>query len=266
MNVLFDIQGSGRASGGLLLCEWGAAYCCVALLDGDTRLVHRLRYWALEDPLPADDFDAILDGIRQWSAHAARVVFCSAFPEAVLLPQRWAGGAQEVLPTLFPVLGQVQQDRLAEWQLTTAYAFPPALDAALRAGFPGAEYYHAFTPALKCGSGIDAATQLQVHFAPKQFRVLAKRDGFLQLAQVYRYDSPLDVVYYLLRIAAETGLPGRDTPLVLSGLIDEQSALYRELYQYFSNLHFSRTDGMATEEGRPAHYFTSLHNLAQCVS
>ncbi|WP_165917316.1 DUF3822 family protein [Flaviaesturariibacter aridisoli] len=266
MNVLFDIQGSGRASGGLLLCEWGAGYCCTALLDGDSRLVHRLRYWSLEEPLPQQDFDAILEGLRQWSAHAARVVFCSAFPEAVLLPQRYADAAATVVPALYPVGGPVQQDRVGEWQLTTAYTFPPALDAALREAFPQAEYFHAFTPALKGHSSIDAPTQLQVHFAPKQARVLARKDGFLQLAQVYRYDSPLDVVYYLLRIAAETGLPGADTPLVLTGLIDEESALYRELYQYFTTLHFGSAPGAPAEDGRPAHFFTSLHNLAQCVS
>ncbi|RYY40608.1 MAG: DUF3822 family protein [Chitinophagaceae bacterium] len=266
MNVLFDIQGSGRATGGLVLCEWGPGYCCTALLESESHLLHRLRYWSLEEPLPQEDFDAITEGLRQWSAHAARVVFCSAFPEAVLLPQRYAADASGVVPQLFPHSGRVQQDRIGEWQLTAAYAFPPALDARLRAAFPEAEYYHAFTPALRNPSGIDVPTQLQVHFAPKQFRVLARKDGFLQLAQVYRYDAPLDVVYYLLRIAAETGLPGRDTPLVLSGLVDEESALYRELYQYFSSIHFGATEGITAEDGRPAHFFTSLHNLAKCVS
>lgn len=266
MNVLFDLQGSGRASGGLLLCEWGPGFCCTALLDGERQLLHRLRYWSLEEPLPAEDFNTLVDGLRQWSAHAARVVFCSAFPEAVLLPQRYAGAAADVVPELYPTGGTVQQDRIGEWQLTTAYAFPPALDAALHQAFPQAEYFHAFTPALKGHHGVDAPTQLQVHFAPRQFRVLARREGFLQLAQIYRYDSPLDVVYYLLRIAAETGLPGADTPLVLTGLIDEESALYRELYQYFTHLHFGTAPGAHAEEGRPAHFFTSLYNLAQCVS
>ncbi|RYY88190.1 MAG: DUF3822 family protein [Chitinophagaceae bacterium] len=266
MNVLFDIQGSGRASGGLLLCEWGEGYCCTALLESDTHLLHRLRYWSLDEPLPAAHLDSIIEGLRQWSAHAAHVVFCSAFPEAVLLPQRYAEGAAQMLPALFPVAGRMQQDRIGEWQLTTAYTFPPGLDAHLRAAFPDAQYYHAFTPALRSHSGIDAPTQMQVHFAPRQFRVLAKKDGFLQLAQVYRYETPLDVVYYLLRIAGETGLPGRDTPLVLSGLVDEESSLYRELHQYFSSLHFGPADSIASEEGRPAHFFTSLHNLAKCVS
>ena len=266
MNILFDIQGSGRASGGLLLCEWGQGYCCAALLDGDSRLVHRLRYWTFDEPLPPADFDTIIEVLRQWSAHAARVVFCSAFPEAVLLPQRYADDAAAIVPALYPVGGRVQQDRIGEWQITAAYSFPPALGAALATNFPNAEYFHAFTPALKGHSGVDAPTQLQVHFAPKQFRVLARKEGFLQLAQVYRYESPLDVVYYLLRIASETGLPGSETPLVLTGLIDEESALYRELRQYFSTLHFGSAPGAAAEDGRPAHFFTSLHNLAQCVS
>jgi hypothetical protein len=264
MNLLFDIQGSGRATNGLFLCEWGAGYCCAALLDADSGLPHRLRYWSVEEPLPANELEALLDGLRTLADGAGRKVLCSAFPEAVAVPARLPG--DDVLTALYPVRGQEHEDRVGEWQLNIHYAFPAAIDAALRSNFPGAEYYHAFSPSLKRPAGTDAARLLQVHFAPGQFRVVARRDGQLQLAQMYRYETPLDVVYYLLRIAAETGLPATETTLALSGLIDEESALYRELHQYFSAIHFIAPENLPSEEGRPAHFFTSIYNLAQCVS
>jgi hypothetical protein len=264
MNVLFDIQGSGRSSDGLLLCEWGAGYCSVALLDSNSGLPHRLKYWSLTDPLPAGEQEAVLESLRLFSEDAGRVVLCSAFPEAVAVPAQLSGDG--ILTTLHPVRGTEHEDKVGAWQLNIRYAFPAPIDSALRSLFPGAEYYHAFSPALKCPSGTDAGRVLQVHFAPRQFRVLARRNGSLQLAQMYRYDTPLDVVYYLLRIASETGLSGPGTALVLSGLIDEESALYRELHQYFSSIHFAIPEGVPSEEGRPAHFFTSIYNLAQCVS
>jgi hypothetical protein len=264
MNVLFDIQGSGPADGGLLLCEWGAGYCNVALLDSEGALPHRVKYWTLSDPLPEEELETVLDTLRQLSESAASVVFCSAFPEAVAVPARIPG--EGLLTALHPVRGTEHEDRVGEWQLNIRYAFPAPIDSALRALFPGAQYYHAFSPALKHPVGVDAARVLQVHFAPGQFRVLARRDGHLQLAQMYRYETPLDVVYYLLRIAKETGLSGAGTTLLLSGLIDEESALYRELHQYFGSIHFASPEGVPSEEGRPAHFFTSLYNLAQCVS
>jgi hypothetical protein len=266
MNLLFDLQGSGRASGGLLVCEWGAGYCCAALLDGDSLLLHRLRYWTLDMPLSSTDRDQVLEFIRPLSAHAARTVFCSGFPDAVLVPQRFATSGAEIISELFPAAGEAWQDQVGAWQLSATYAFPPSLHKQLTSQFPAAEYFHAFSASLKTSNGIDAPSQVQVHFAPGQVRVLARKNGFLQLAQVYRYESPLDVVYYLLRILETTGLSRSETPLVLSGLIEGQSSLYRELHQFFTTVFFASAPGAIAEEGRPAHFFTSLFNLAQCVS
>jgi hypothetical protein len=52
----------------------------------------------------------------------------------------------------------------------------------------------------------------------------------------------------------------------LSGLIDKQSALYKELYQYFINIEFSEAGWNMAGTEYPAHFFTSLNDLAQCVS
>ncbi|RYZ00127.1 MAG: DUF3822 family protein [Chitinophagaceae bacterium] len=265
MNVLFDIQGSGRPDRSLLLCEWGEGYCCMALVEPDGPRVHRLKYWSLADPLEAGARNALVRELEVWGRHVEKAVFCSAFPESVLVPQRFSGGAvwTEVLS---PLRGGAHEDRIGEWQLSNHYLLPAPIDNALRTSFPAAEYYHAHTAALKNYNGIDAPEQAQVHFAPGQFRVLLRKSGQLQLAQVYRYSTPLDAVYYLLRILDAAGLPHASTPLVLSGLIDEQSALYRELHQYFGDLRFTAPEGVPNEEGRPAHFFTSLYNLARCVS
>jgi hypothetical protein len=49
-------------------------------------------------------------------------------------------------------------------------------------------------------------------------------------------------------------------------MIDQQSALYKELYQYFLHIEFRNASWTIPADEYPAHFFTSLNELAQCVS
>ena len=126
---------------------------------------------------------------------------------------------------------------------------------------------HAYTPSLKVFNGFSAPSQIDVYFGIRHFRVLVKKDNHIQLAQTYSYKNPLDVVYYLLKICYEVGLEQTEISVVLSGLIDENSAMFSELHSYFMNLHFAEAPAYSVPENDfPGHYFTSLYNLAACVS
>jgi hypothetical protein len=73
----------------------------------------------------------------------------------------------------------------------------------------------------------------------------------------------LDVVYYLLNICQKFGLSQEATHLSLSGLIDKDSALFKDIYQYFSDISFN--EGVSLNDDYPAHYFTSIYQLAACA-
>jgi hypothetical protein len=110
-----------------------------------------------------------------------------------------------------------------------------------------------------------AESQVAVHFTPFNFRVIVKKEGQLQLAQMYCYQAPLDVVYYLLKIIQEIDLLKEDTFIILSGLIEEDSALFKELHQYFLNVHFALPGNVTLQNNKlPQHFFTSMYNLAAC--
>ncbi len=111
-----------------------------------------------------------------------------------------------------------------------------------------------------------SANGLVVHFTNKEIRVTAIKQEQLKLAQIYAYTTPLDVVYYLLLICQEHDLSQTETPLLLSGLMSEDSAMYKELYQYFSNIQFWKpASKTALQSEYPHHFFSSLYNLAACV-
>ena len=96
---------------------------------------------------------------------------------------------------------------------------------------------------------------------------MALKNGQLQLAQIYPFTAPLDVVYYLLMISAQYDLPQAETKLILSGLLDEASALYKELYQYYTQVEFAyHPDFSLPPTDYHQHYFSSILNLAACAS
>jgi hypothetical protein len=128
------------------------------------------------------------------------------------------------------------------------------------------EAVHAFTCQLRSYNGFVAEDQMTVHFTGKEIRVIAKRDQQLKLVQSYFYTAPMDVVYYLLSIAREYGFSQSGTTLILSGLISEESAMYKELHQYFSAVHFWKPVTKAIlQNEHPQHFFSSIYNLAGCV-
>jgi hypothetical protein len=89
------------------------------------------------------------------------------------------------------------------------------------------------------------------------------------MAQTFSYITPADVIYYLVKICHEFGFTQQAIRLAVSGLIEKESALYKELVHYFLNIRFREPSWQAPVEGEaqyPAHFFTSLNDLALCES
>jgi hypothetical protein len=157
-------------------------------------------------------------------------------------------------------------DPIAEWQLINVYTLPLSVHNKIAAQLPGASFVHAYTPLLKIYNGFTSDHQVSAHFIGKQFRVMVKKHHHVELLQTYTYSSPMDVVYFLLKICTEFQLPQEETQIIISGLIEEDSALYKELHHYFLHMHFAISTTLSLPGHEyPNHFFTSLHNLAACV-
>ena len=91
-------------------------------------------------------------------------------------------------------------------------------------------------------------------------------NGELQILQSYRYKTPEDVVFHILNVCENFEV--KDVGLQLFGMIEKDSALFRELHKYFLNIHFGVLPGNCNyAEGIkefPAHYFSHLFSLAPC--
>ena len=147
------------------------------------------------------------------------------------------------------------------------FGLPKSLYQTLQQSFSTIDFCHAYTPGIKIYNGFVADQQLMVHFTPQYFRVLLKKQAAIHLAQTYSYTSPLDVVYFLLKICYEFELEQSTTNVILSGLMEKESPMFTELEQYFSHVHFAHPPEISLPESKYPHYFfTSLYNLAACVS
>lgn len=267
MKTLFDIGTEPAAtSQHSLLMEVGRGHCTIAYLNKESNRISWMQVVSFDETGMEAPFAELVRSLDQQAFDT--VVICSAFPQSLLFPTKYFRQDYTALNLLYELPAQAYfYDRIEEWQMVNAYAIPEPIYDALTEAFPAAKFIHCYTPAIKVYNGFVADHQLSVHFTEKHFRVLLKKDMMVQLAQTYAYQAPLDVVYYLLKICHEFELSQQEVFVILSGLVEKESILFSELAQYFTQLHFARPPEMALPESPHPHYFfSSIYNLAACVS
>jgi hypothetical protein len=150
------------------------------------------------------------------------------------------------------------------WQVYNVYAVEKEMQEWVTGKFPTARCRHQYSLAITKISAVDSGC-LAIDFRTATFSVIITRGSNLLLAQTYEYSTPEDVLYYLLKSCQHNSLSQQDVKVQLTGLIDRQSSLYKELNHYFINIDFREPIWNAGNE-YPAHFFTSLNDLARCAS
>jgi hypothetical protein len=265
LKTLFHI-GPEEQQGGPLLMEVGTDHCTYAFLSPDRRSITQLKYISFDPFNAAEALQSIMEQLGQ---PGSDVAISSAFPQALLVPQRiYQENDHSLLDLVYDAQAQqYHHDSIPEWQMVNVYGIPQPVFEALSRQFSSARFYHVYTTTLKVYNGFMAENQVSVHFTTREFRVMVKKGQQVHLAQTYQYTTPLDVVYYLLKICYEFALEQSEVTIILSGLVENDSALYREIHQYFSEVHFSQAQGLTLPENpHPRYFFSSLYNLAACVS
>jgi hypothetical protein len=263
LKTLFTI-GSQKTGSDTLLIEVGGDYCSYAFLNQEAKLFNQIKYFSFDEWEAEESLVRILDQIRE--DRVEQVIVCSAYSQALLVPQRHFTNYS--LLEIYAAPPQKNfHDGIERWQLVNAYGLPSAIYAIIEERFSPSQYLHVYTPVLKVNNGFGGADQIAICFTTQYFRVLVKKDNEIQLAQTYSYKTPLDVVYYLLKICYEFHMNQSQAVVVVSGFIDRDSALFLELHHYFLNLNFEQEPFYSLPENdNPHYYFTSLYNLAACVS
>lgn len=101
-------------------------------------------------------------------------------------------------------------------------------------------------------------------------RIVLYKNSALQIIQYFEYSEPADVVYHLLNTCRQFQVDPESLQLILSGMIDETSGLYTEIYKYFLNVSLKTlpSDVQLSDDmsEHPHHFYSHLIELAQCAS
>ena len=162
----------------------------------------------------------------------------------------------------------VVSENVPGWNLYNVYRLPSDLQSAASWKFLSAKSWHLYSVFLKNYSSKNGEIMI-ADFKTDEFSLAVIKNNKLSLAKTFSYTSPEDVLYYLLKCCQQFHLSQQTVKLSLAGLIEKDSAIYRELYKYFINLEFeSLSSEIKLAEAltvHPEHYFSSISKLAACV-
>jgi hypothetical protein len=273
MNMLKELFRVGsaiepEAAEQILVVRLGEKHCCFAITDKSGDLLLKLGYYATDpgrgNPLPA-----------LWELHPElnnafyRSSLCYDYTQSTLVEQSMyrKEESRSLLDALYGLSGteSIIVEQVQGWQIYNLYAIPADVQDWVNRKFSHAKYWHQYTVAIRNCRATDPGGHLLVDFRADEFSVVAAAENKLLLMQTYFYSTPEDVLYYLLKICHETGLSQQEARVSVSGLIDKNSALYKELYQYFIYLTFREAGWKNDEQDYPAHFFTSLNDQVRCV-
>ena len=158
----------------------------------------------------------------------------------------------------------ILNDIIPGQDLYNTYSVSKALNDTVLHQFPAIRGIHQFSAILKkVNSGSDKMTAIFYH---EKVVVILFKDGKFQLLNSYFYRTPEDVVYILLNICRQFDAP--DIPLEATGFIEENSALFKSIYNYFSTVElvkplveYQYEEGIAQY---PVHFFNHLFEFDVC--
>lgn len=252
-----------------LLIRCGEQHLCFAVCNSSGHVLHELVY-AQSAQWDAEDLNAWLQDhpLLQQSFYHTLVTWDHS--AALLVPAKFyrMEEARELLLQLHgpQPLADVVSEQVAAWQLYCVYAVPVYQREWIQHHFPTAVFLHQYSTGLKSLGATGDAPLLLADFRNGSFSLMVLRQHQLLLSRTWQYQSPEDVIYYLLRTCEEFGLNRTESQLSISGFIDKDSSLYKELYGYFAQITFREAAWQMPQNEYPAHYFTAVNDLYPCVS
>lgn len=215
-------------------------------------------------------FEALKLSLQPFLHPQQQVEIAYAFADLSVLPAAnyEEKKLQALHQSLYPFAGPAvfKTETMAEWQLYLGYPVPITLYRGCESLFPGARARHSFKLSLNVGEQSGTQGKFLIDIGIAEFSVVLLKNNRLQFFQTFPYASPADVLYYLLSVCEAQLVSPAEVELVLTGLLEKDSALYRELWQYFTHITLRESLIEATDFPYPLHYFSTLNDLLLCAS
>ncbi len=215
----------------------------------------------------------LLEGLQHQpvlSGNFKKIYILYSFDQSVLIPFSLYS-SQENVNVLNLIHGDLEgnnnkvfADMVAAKGIYNTYRVPEAIAGVLKSRFPDALNIHQYSVLLKQAPAGD--NHLRVIFYPKKLIVLLIKEGSTQFINTFWFDAAEDVSYILMNICKQFEV--ENIPVEIGGLIEMNSALYKEIYKYFTNVTLAGLPGgcnYSEEISRhPAHYFSHIFAVDSC--
>ena len=157
----------------------------------------------------------------------------------------------------------IQSDLVVEKGIYNTYRVSKEVSDLFATAFPGASNVHLYSALIKADYPGSSAWLI---FYPTHFVLQLRITNKTELINSYHYSADEDVIYTLLNVCHQFNL--QNLPVWISGVIREDSSLYREICKYFKTVHFATLPEnyqySETISQYPAHYFSHLFALGSC--
>ena len=161
--------------------------------------------------------------------------------------------------------GIILTDKVEEKSLQNVYRIPCDVHETISGKFPDVKVIHQYSLLVKQLPSADNMMKI-IFYQNKIVITLLKRDK-IQIIQTFSYATAGDVVYHMLNICQQFQV--EDINVELSGMIEKDSALFKEMHKYFMMINFSDLPrSLSYDEGImefPPHFFSHLFSIALCV-
>jgi hypothetical protein len=254
----------------ILLLIAGERHCSFAVMNYLSRELVEFGYYSTdeEDPGYSKFFEEndVLNNRYSQTAVAYDVNESVQIPSAVYKYEEGQLHLDVAYGTT--IHSNVVAENLPALNLYSVYRMPAKLQSVISRKFLNGKFWHIHTVVLKNLPAQQAQTMF-VDFKRNEITAVALKENKLLLAHSFSYSTPEDVLYNLLKCCQQFGLSQNQVRVFLSGFIEKDSAIYRELYKYFIDLEFENLqNGIKLSEElqvHPEHYYSSISKLASCV-
>jgi len=274
MNNVFEILPSSfDAEKCILICEVNNEGFSFCIKEPELNNFIGLGIYHFDNSKPAEGFPIALQVLFHQKEfllkNFKRVCIVYSFPQSVLIP--FSIYKRENNKTMMNLMfGDVDSnetiltDVIPVHSMYNCYRLSQSTIEVMQNHFKNSSTQHQYS--LILNNPVEGQDKMIVIFYARKVVVDLQMNGKHQLINSYNYQYSEDISYVLLNIKQQFKI--KNIHLVLSGLIEENSALYKEIYKYFDTIEFSgyRKDIAYSEEIKefPSHYFSYLFEMDSC--
>jgi hypothetical protein len=270
-NILTDVANTAECSLFIGISSQGISYwaltpdnCCFALS------VYHFNTGTTNDQT-ADYLKDIVNERQLLGQPFNKVYIIHGFSEALLVPARFVNTTTttEMLNLVYGEDSEsiTRSDLVHQLNLQNIYRVPRPVEDVVANLYPNATHWHLYS--ILSGANKSKGNQLYCIFSTSHLMVQLIKNGQLQVIQQFEYKSPEDAAYFILSVCQQFEATLNDVEVVLNGMIDEDSVLYKELRKYLLQISFCKLSEKFTyDEGiknYASHYFSHLFEIAACV-